>query len=183
MITLCRILFINICSKSLALIQNLTICKTLNAKCAQFNSSVYCAGSSRVNTFNYPLGGRAKNWRLPPAKLVLPIILHLWRSSGTGILHITQWKTAPFYPFLLDYLSFPILKHRWRKECFKRGAGATSCFGPDFIGSVELWLFDFNDFNTWTGANWWSWREGASSEADWHQHPGIQSRVPRQISS
>ncbi len=36
----------------------------------------------------------------------------------------------------------------WRKECFKRVQMIQRVFGPDFIGSVELWLFDFDDFNT-----------------------------------
>jgi hypothetical protein len=118
-----------------------------NAKCTQFNSLVYCVGSGGVNAFNYPWGGRAKNWLFPPPKLVIPAVLHLQRSFGMGILLIPQWKTAPFYPFLLDYIKSPKLKNRWifgGKNVFKRGADNTSCFGPDFVGNVELWFFDFN---------------------------------------
>jgi hypothetical protein len=31
-----------------------------NSKCKQFNSVTYCVGSSGVNAFNYPWGGKAK---------------------------------------------------------------------------------------------------------------------------
>jgi len=39
------------------------------------------------------------------------------------------------------------LKGKWAlhgKNVFCRGADASSCFGPDFTGTVELWLLDFN---------------------------------------
>jgi hypothetical protein len=47
----------------------------------------------------------------------------------------------------LDFLKQPALKNRWimaGKNVFKRGADNSSCFGPDFTGKVEIWLFDFN---------------------------------------
>jgi hypothetical protein len=72
---------------------------------------------------------------------------HLKKSKGKGLLLVPQWKTAPFYPFLMDFVRSPALQKRWvlgGKNVFKRGMDNTSCFGPDFVGNIELWLFDFN---------------------------------------
>ncbi len=118
-----------------------------NAKCPQFNSLSYCVGSNGVNAFNYSWGGQAKNWLFPPPRLIIPTVLHLQKSLGCGLLLIPQWKNAVFYPFLLDFLKQPALKNRWimaGENVFKRGADNSSCFGPDFTGKVEIWLFDFN---------------------------------------
>jgi hypothetical protein len=118
-----------------------------NAKCPQFNSLAYCVGSSGVNCFNYSWGGLAKNWLFPPPRLIIPAILHLQKSFGCGLLLVPQWKNAAFYPFLCDYLKDTALKNRWifaGKNVFKKGADNSSCFGPDFSGKVEIWLFDFN---------------------------------------
>jgi hypothetical protein len=47
----------------------------------------------------------------------------------------------------MDFAREPQLVNRWvlgGKNVFKRGIDNTTCFGPDFSGNVELWLFDFN---------------------------------------
>ncbi len=104
-------------------------------------------GSNGINAFNYPWGGKAKNWLFPPPRLIIPTIIHLQRSFGSGLLLIPQRKTAPFYPFLLEFANQTVVKKRWildGKNVFQKGADNSSCFGPDFVGKVELWLFDFN---------------------------------------
>jgi hypothetical protein len=118
-----------------------------NTKCPHFNSVAYCVGSKGVNAFNYTWGGKARNWLFPPPRLIIPTVLHLKKSKGTGLLLIPQWKSAVFYPFLMDFAREPQLVNRWvlgGKNVFKRGIDNTTCFGPDFSGNVELWLFDFN---------------------------------------
>jgi hypothetical protein len=74
-------------------------------------------------------------------------VLHLEKSKGNGLLLIPQCKNAAFYPFLEDFIKTKCVKNRWvlgGKNVFRRGADSTTCFGPDFTGNVELWLFDFN---------------------------------------
>jgi hypothetical protein len=118
-----------------------------NTKCPYFNFVAYCVGSTGVNAFNYPWGGKACNWLFPPPRLIIPTVLHLQKNKGTGLLLIPQWKSAVFYPFLMDFAREPQLVNRWvlgGKNVFKRGIDNSTCFGPDFSGNVELWLFDFN---------------------------------------
>jgi len=118
-----------------------------NSKCQQFNSVTYCVGSGGVDAFNYTWGGKARNWLFPPVRLIIPTVLHLEKSKGNGLLLIPQWKNAAFYPFLEDFIKTKFVKNRWvlgGKNVFRRGADSTTCFGPDFTGNVELWLFDFN---------------------------------------
>jgi hypothetical protein len=117
-----------------------------NTKCPQFNSITYCVGSGGVNAFNNTWGGRAKNWLFPPPRLIIPALLHLEKSKASGLLLIPQWKTASFYPLVLDYRG-KVGTNRWvlpGKNIFRRGADNTTCFGPDFVGNVEVWFFDFN---------------------------------------
>jgi hypothetical protein len=117
-----------------------------NAKCRQFNSVTYCVGSGGVDAFNYSWGGTAKNWLFPPPRLIIPAILHLLKCKGNGMILVPQWKTAYFYPFLMEYMAKNVAK-RWvlpGKNIFRRGADNTTCFGPDFVGNVEIWIFDFN---------------------------------------
>jgi len=117
-----------------------------NAKCRQFNSLAFCVGSCGINAFNYSWGGRAKNWLFPPPRLIIPSIVHLEKCKGNGLLLIPQWKTASFYPFIMHYSLKSGIK-RWvlpGKNIFRRGADKTSCFGPDFVGNVEIWKLDFN---------------------------------------
>jgi hypothetical protein len=117
-----------------------------NSKCTQFNSLSYCVGSGGVDAFNYSWAGKAKNWLFPPPRLIIPAILHLEKCKGTGLLLIPQWKSAAFYPFLMSFITSKGTK-RWTlpsKNVFRRGADNTTCFGPDFVGNVELWLLDFN---------------------------------------
>jgi len=118
-----------------------------NSKCRQFNSVTYCVGSGGVNAFNYSWGGKAKNWLFVPIRLIIPTVLHLEKGKGSGLLLVPQWKSAVFYPFIEEVLKTKFVKNRWilyGKNVFCRGADSTTCFGPDFIGNVELWLFDFN---------------------------------------
>jgi hypothetical protein len=47
----------------------------------------------------------------------------------------------------MEFLKSKYLKNRWvlnGRNVFQRGMDNSSCFGPDFSGQVELWLFDFN---------------------------------------
>jgi len=118
-----------------------------NAKCANFNSAVYCLGSVGVDAFAYSWGPPTLNWIFPPPRLVARAVLHLERSKGRGVLLSPLWKGAAFYPVLMDFDHSPFLKNKWilpGKNVFRRGADATSCFGPDFTGMVEVRLFDFN---------------------------------------
>jgi hypothetical protein len=116
-----------------------------NSKCPQFNSLTYCIGSGGVDAFNYSWGGNAKNWIFPPPRLIIPALIHLQKCYGNGIILIPQWKSASFYPFIMEYRNKNVAK-RWvlpGKNIFRRGADNTTCFGPDFVGNVEIWLFNF----------------------------------------
>jgi hypothetical protein len=107
-----------------------------NAKCCQLNSLAFCVGSNGVNAINYPWGGKAKNWLFPPPRLIIPTILHLQKSFATGLLLKPHWKNAVFFPFVMEFSNQPVLKNRW--------VIPASCFGTDFVGKVDLLLFDFN---------------------------------------
>jgi hypothetical protein len=118
-----------------------------NTKCANFNSLAYCVGSKGTNAFNYSWGGNAKNWLFPPPRLIMQSVLHLEKCKGVGLLLIPQWKSAVFYPLLMEYAQTKCLKNRWifaGKNVFSKGIDNTSCFGPEFTGKVELWYLDFN---------------------------------------
>ena len=60
---------------------------------------------------------------------------------------IPQWKAAAFYPIFMDFIGTRWLRNKWvcpGKNIFRRGADATTCFGPDFAGNIEIYLFDFS---------------------------------------
>jgi hypothetical protein len=118
-----------------------------NTMCANFNSLTYCVGTKGVDAFAYSWGGNSKNWLFPPPRLIMQAVLHLEKSFGQALLLVPQWKNSAFYPFLMEFLKSKYLKNRWvlnGRNVFQRGMDNSSCFGPDFSGQVELWLFDFN---------------------------------------
>ena len=83
----------------------------------------------------------------PPPRLIMQSVLHLEKCKGVGLLLIPQWKSAVFYPLLMEYAQTKCLKNRWifaGKNVFSKGIDNTSCFGPEFTGKVELWYLDFN---------------------------------------
>ena len=119
----------------------------MNAKCAMFNSATFCIGFAGVNAYNYQWGHGAKNWLFPPPRLVAQTVRYLQSCNGVGLFLVPQWKSSSFYPLLLSFDITHVLKGKWAlhgKNVFCRGADASSCFGPDFTGTVELWLLDFN---------------------------------------
>jgi hypothetical protein len=117
-----------------------------NAKCVHFNSPTYCVGSSGVDAFNYHWGQPTLNWLFPPIRLIARTIMHLERCNGSGLLLVPQWKSAAFYPLLMDFVGTSVAKGYWQlfgKNVFKLGADASCCFGPNFTGMVEIWHLDF----------------------------------------
>jgi len=119
----------------------------MNTKCDQFNSATFCVGSVGVNAYNYHWGHGAKNWLFPPPRLVAQTVRYLQSCNGVGLLITPQWKSSSFYPLLMSFENTHVLKGKWAfhgRNIFCKGADASSCFGPEFTGTVELRLLDFN---------------------------------------
>ena len=73
----------------------------LNSKCRKFNSEFLVEGSSGVNAFNFHWGGY-NNWVAPPVPLVSAAIKHMQKSRCVGSLVIPKWKTASFWPLIVE---------------------------------------------------------------------------------
>ena len=113
-----------------------------------FNSLSYFVGSGGVNAFNYNWGAPTKNWIFSPPRLVGQAMLHLKNCKGEGLVFIPRWKSAAFYTMIEDFWSSNHVKKSWTfhgKNVFKKGADMLSCVGPEYTGSVELLLLDFNN--------------------------------------
>jgi RNase H-like domain found in reverse transcriptase len=122
-----------------------------NAKCELFNSASFCIGTSGVDAFQYSWGPPTKNWIFPPPRLLARALLYLEQCKGEGVFLVPQWKGAPFYDLFKDWLGSNQLQGRWclpGSNVFVRGADATTCFGPDFSGTIELWYLNFNTLFT-----------------------------------
>ena len=118
----------------------------LNTKLSVFNSASFCVGTSGVDAFKYSWSKPFVNWLFPPPHLVLRTMNKLIIEKGIGLLVVPEWKSADFYPCLLQ-----LRKHKknemWNfkgTNVFETGIDTSSYFGPEFNCAVNLWKIDFS---------------------------------------
>ena len=69
-------------------------------------------------------------------------------THGIGLLVTPEWKSASYYPFLIELKSNPYVRV-WTfdgKNIFEKGIDPSSFFGQDFNSAVNLWMIDFTKF-------------------------------------
>ena len=72
-----------------------------NTKCRLFNSESFSPGTQGINAFSYGWEG-FNNWLVPPVRLIAPAIRHLQACKASGTLVVPLWKSAAFWPLLVD---------------------------------------------------------------------------------
>ncbi|XP_062570673.1 uncharacterized protein LOC134232701 [Saccostrea cucullata] len=72
-----------------------------NSKCENFNSKYWCAGSSAVDALSQMWTDHL-NWVVPPPKLIPLVVRKLENDKCKCTLVIPEWKSAPFWPMLID---------------------------------------------------------------------------------
>ena len=72
-----------------------------NTKLIRFNSRMWCPGSEGLDAFSFNWKGQ-NNWLVPPVYLVPRVIKHLKLCGGEGTLVVPLWKSAAFWPLLVD---------------------------------------------------------------------------------
>ena len=73
----------------------------MNTKYRLFNSEGFSPGTQGVNAFSYGWEG-FNNWLVPPVCLIAPAIRHLQLCKASRTLVVPLWKSAPFWPLLVD---------------------------------------------------------------------------------
>ena len=117
-----------------------------NTKLKIFNSSSFCIGTSGVDSFNYDWSLPFINWCFPPPRLISKTINKLRNDEGIGLLITPEWKSAFYYPLLIELKAYPHVKV-WTfegKNVFKKGIDPSSFFGESFKSAVNLWLLNFS---------------------------------------
>ena len=69
----------------------------VNAKLPRFNSIFWNPGSECIDTFVMNWSGE-NNYACPPICLILRVLLHTHKASGTLI--VPLWHSAPFWPII-----------------------------------------------------------------------------------
>ena len=72
-----------------------------NKKVVRFNSKFWTPGSLGVDAFTFDWGSD-NNWLVPPIYLVVRALRHLRVCRGAGTLVVPYWKSASFWPFIVN---------------------------------------------------------------------------------
>ena len=73
----------------------------LNKHCDRFNSRWWCPGTEGVDAFGQCWKSE-ENWLVPPPRLIVRTTTKLQKEKAKGTLIIPCWKSAPFWPFLVN---------------------------------------------------------------------------------
>jgi len=117
-----------------------------NAQLARFFSPTYSGRSMGVDAFAHFWSPLEICWLFPPISMVGRAVNFLRACKGRGLLLIPQWKTSYFYPLLRQCFALSAVRKKTvyeGKNCLVRGSDPTSCFGPEFMGNLEVWYLDF----------------------------------------
>ena len=72
-----------------------------NKQIEKFNSEFWCPGTTGVDAFAYDWS-EDNNWLVPPIYLIPKVLKHMLYYRAKGTLVVPKWKSALFWPCLVD---------------------------------------------------------------------------------
>ena len=111
-----------------------------NFKVKKFYSLFWNPGTSGVDAFAFDWS-RELSWLVPPISLVNKAIIHILSCKGQGTLVVPKWKSAIFWPSLIDHEG----NFNWFITEFREYKNPTNFFIP---GSDTNSIFAAKKFNS-----------------------------------
>lgn len=117
----------------------------VNRKTFRFNSRIWYPDCEAVDAFSQDWKGD-KNWLVPPIHLIQRCLRHLKACKAVGCIVVPVWKSASYWPDLLEYIQSSKTKDfcqfNPKFQLFESGT-QRGVFGPGFRSSVNAYLLDF----------------------------------------
>ena len=73
-----------------------------NTQLKCFNSKFWCPGTEAIDCFTQNWS-HCNNWVCPPPALLLSVLKYMAFWKASGVLVVSEWKSAPFWPTICSY--------------------------------------------------------------------------------